>query len=356
MKKIKIAIIGCGRIANSAHIPAYLKNENAEIKYFCDIIPEKAEKAVTDYNCGIAITDYHIALNDPEIDAVSICAHTNMHYQISIDAMRAGKDVLSEKPVGRTYKEACEMLEVEKETGKLLVIGVVNRFNHYVNKIRELVQSGVLGDVYHTYVSFRSSRAIPGLGGEFTTKAVSGGGVLMDWGVHFIDLVMYVLGDPAIKNVSGNTYSKMAQPMSKYVYENMWAEDTKDIENGTNDVEDYVTALIRTENNTTITLNGCWAENMFEKNQMYIDFLGDNAGIRLTYCGNYKLFSVKDGKLTTEIGEEVEENMYENEINAFVDAVISPKKLQNDISYVIRTAQILQGINDSAEVGHEISF
>ena len=73
MEKIKVAVIGCGTIANSAHIPSYMNCEEAEIKYFCDIIPERATAAVEKYGCGIAITDYHDALNDPEVTAVSVC-------------------------------------------------------------------------------------------------------------------------------------------------------------------------------------------------------------------------------------------------------------------------------------------
>ena len=87
---MKVAVIGCGTIANAAHIPSYMNNPEAEIKYFCDIIPERAEAAVEKYGCGTAITDYHIALNDPEIEAVSVCTPNNMHPTISIDAMRAG--------------------------------------------------------------------------------------------------------------------------------------------------------------------------------------------------------------------------------------------------------------------------
>ena len=94
MSKIKVAVIGCGTIANAAHIPSYMKiQDKVEIKYFCDIIPERAEKAVKDYGCGTAITDYHVALNDPEVQAVSVCTPNYMHCQISCDAMRAGKDV-----------------------------------------------------------------------------------------------------------------------------------------------------------------------------------------------------------------------------------------------------------------------
>ena len=253
MRKTKVAVIGCGTIANSAHIPAYCKNEKAEIKYFCDIIPEKAEKCVEKYGCGIAVTDYRQVLADPEVEAVSVCTPNNVHPTITMDALRAGKHVLCEKPAARTYAEALEMQKVQHETGRVLNIGVVNRFNTAVNEIKKLISAGELGEVYHVYVSFRAHRSIPGLGGAFTTKAIAGGGTLIDWGVHYLDIVMYCTGDPMPKTVSGTAYSRLGVDMPNYVYRSMWAKDTKDL-NGTYDVDDFVTGFIRTEG-PTISLN-----------------------------------------------------------------------------------------------------
>ena len=113
MDKIKVAVIGCGTIANAAHIPSYMNNSDVEIKYFCDIIPERAEAAVKQYGCGIAIVDYHEALNDPEVEAVSVCTPNKAHTTITIDALRAGKHVLCEKPAARTYAEAKMMQDVQ---------------------------------------------------------------------------------------------------------------------------------------------------------------------------------------------------------------------------------------------------
>ena len=275
---MKVAIIGCGTIANHAHIPAYMKNPDAEIKYFCDLIPERAEKAVQDYGCGTAITDYHVALNDPEIEAVSVCTPNYAHPTIAIDALRAGKNVLCEKPAARTLPEVLEMQRVQHETGKVLNIGVVNRFNDSVNLIKQFIDSGELGEVFHVYVSFRAHRSIPGLGGAFTTKAIAGGGALIDWGVHYLDIVMYCCGDPKPLTVSGEAFCKLGKDMKNYVYKSMWAENTKDL-NGTYDVDDSVTGLIRTEG-PTITLNGAWAQNI-GVSETYIDFMGDKGGIRL---------------------------------------------------------------------------
>ena len=136
MEKVKVGVIGCGCIANAAHIPSYMKCDDAEIKYFCDIVKSKAEKAVEEYKCGSAIDDYRIILNDPEIDAVSVCTPNLMHKTIAIDALRAGKHVLCEKPAARIYSEALEMQKVQHETGKILNIGVVNRFATSVNEVR----------------------------------------------------------------------------------------------------------------------------------------------------------------------------------------------------------------------------
>ena len=353
---MKVAVIGCGTIANSAHIPVYLKNEEAEIKYFCDIIPERAQAAVEKYGCGIAITDYHEILNDPEIEAVSVCTPNNMHAPISIDFLRAGKNVLCEKPAARTYEEAKTMQDAQHETGKTLNIGVVNRFNDSVNMIKDYIDSGKLGEVYHVVVHFRAHRSIPGLGGAFTTKAIAGGGALIDWGVHYLDIVMYCMGDPAPKTVSGETYCKLGLEMGNYAYEGMWAGPTK--KDGIYDVDDSVSALIRTEG-PVISLEGAWAQNIGVQ-ETYIDFIGDKGGIRLNYGGNFTYYSATPGG---EHGALIEyspkyemRNHFQNEINAFVDCVKSGEKLPSHIDTFIITQKIMQAIYDSAEKHCELTL
>jgi len=350
---MKVAVIGCGTIANSAHIPSYMNNPEAEIVYFCDIIPERAEAAVEKYGCGQAITDYHVALNDPAIEAVSVCTPNNMHPIITMDALRAGKNVLCEKPAARTYAEVLEMQKVQHETGKVLNIGVVNRFNTAVNLIKQYIDSGKLGEVFHVYASFRSHRSIPGLGGAFTTKAIAGGGALIDWGVHYLDIVMYCCGDPAPVTVTGEAFCKLGVDMPNYVYKKMWAEDTKNL-NGTYDVDDSVTGMIRTSG-PTITFNGAWAQNIGEQDT-YIDFMGDKGGIRLTYGSTFKVYTAENGALVEYVPELKARNHFQNEINAFLDCIETRQKLPSHIDTVIITAKIMQAIYDSAQSHREIVF
>lgn len=347
----KVAVIGCGTIANSAHIPAYMKNADVHIVYFCDILPERAQAAVEKYGCGTAIEDYRQALADPAIDAVSVCTPNNVHAQISIDAMRAGKHVLCEKPAARTLCEALEMQRVQHETGMTLNIGVVNRFNEAVGRIKQYVDQGKLGEVYHVSVSFRASRSIPGLGGPFTTKAIAGGGALIDWGVHLLDIVMFCCGDPTPRTVSGETFSKLGNPIEDYVYSQMWAGPP--VVGGTYDVEESVTALVRTEG-PVISLHGAWAQNIGER-EMLIDFMGDKGGIRLRYGGDFTLYTTENGALISYTPEYETDNMFEREINAFIRCIETGEKLASHIDKAIITATILQGIYDSAEKHAEIT-
>ncbi len=351
MAKIKVGVIGCGTIANAAHIPSYMNCEDAEIKYFCDIIPERAQAAVEKYGCGIAVTDYHEVLADPEITAISVCTPNKMHPIISIDALHAGKHVLCEKPAARTYKEALTMQAAQHETGLTLNIGVVNRFNTAVNEIKKLIDAGELGEVYHVYVSFRAHRSIPGLGGAFTTKEIAGGGALIDWGVHYLDIVMYCTGDPQPVTVSGKAFSKLGVDMKNYVYESMWAENTKNV-NGTYDVDDSVTAFVRTAG-PTISINGAWAQNI-GVSETYIDFLGTKAGIRLQYGGDFTVYGTKDGKLISYKPEYESTPMFQNEINAFVRCVQTGEKLPSHIDRNILTSKLMQGIYDSSDCGREV--
>lgn len=354
MKKFKVAVIGCGNIAHGGHIPAYMAlKEEAEIKYFCDIIKEKADKCVEQYGCGTAIQDYRDALSDPEIDAVSVCVPNYMHSVIAIDAMRAGKHVLCEKPAARTYAEALEMQRVQHETGVVLNIGVVTRFHKGVEAVRRLIESGELGRIYHVFINFRSHRSIPGIGGAFTTKELSGGGVLIDWGVHRIDQVLYMVGDPEPVSVSAAVFSELGRDIPEYHYRSMWSEDTRDV-NGTFDVDESCTALVRTTG-PVISLEGAWAQNI-EEDEQYLDFMGTKAGVRLTYCGGYKLYTYKDGEFKKEEPELENGSMFTDEIAAFFDCIRTGKKARSHIDYAIKTSMILQGAYDSSDKGREVVF
>ncbi len=351
MNKKVIAVIGCGRIANNAHFPAFAKMENIRVKYACDIILEKAEQLKENFPfIESVIEDYKIALNDPEVDAVFVLTPNYAHYTITMDALKAGKHVFCEKPITVNYELSCEMAEEAHKQGKILNIGVCNRYHKSVEMLEQLNREGKFGNIYHVYCSFRSCRSIPGLGGAFTTKSQSGGGVLIDWGVHFLDLILYILGSPKLKNLTCDAYSELAKDMKEYKYWDMWAEDTADIENGTNDVEDFITGHVRTDK-ASISFNGAWAQNIM-KDEMYIDFLGDKCGARLTYGGK---FEICDGSTLEAIVPEYDiPDMYLCEDNDFINSITTNEKNRNHIDNILESAKLLDALYQSADKKGEV--
>lgn len=353
MKTTVIAIIGCGRIARNAHFPAISKLDDVRIKYACDIIEEKAVQIKADFpKVENVITDYKVALADPEVEAVYVLTPNYAHYVITMDALKAGKHVFCEKPITVNYALSCEMAEEAKKQNKRLAIGVCNRYHRSVEMLKTYNDEGKFGNIYHIYCSFRSFRSIPGLGGAFTDKSQSGGGVLIDWGVHFFDLIMYILGDAKLKSVTCDAYSEMAKDMSAYKYKSMWAEETKDVENGVNDVDDFITGYIRTDKGT-ISFNGAWAQNI-PNHEMLVDFLGDKAGARLDYG---KKFVFTDGATLESSTPDYElANMYEDESRGFIDSINNGTPNRSDIDRVLETAKLLEALYKSAELKKEITF
>lgn len=352
MENIKtIAVVGCGRIANGAHLPALNKMENVRIKYACDLIIEKAEAAKRDYEkVENAITDYKIALADEEVEVVYVLTPNYAHYTVTMDAIKAGKHVFCEKPITVNYALSKEMADAANAAGVMLNIGVCNRYHKSVEMLEELNREGRFGNIYHVYCSFRNFRCIPGLGGAFTTKSQSGGGVLIDWGVHFLDLILYILGGAKLKNLTCDAYCEMAKDMKSYKYEGMWAEDTADIENGTNDVDDFITGHVRTDK-ASISFNGAWAQNI-NHNEMFIDFLGDKAGARLSYGGKFEIY---DGATLETIAPEYDiPDMYFREDVAFLESIDTGVKNRNHIDNILESAKLLDALYQSAEKKQEV--
>ena len=339
--------------APKTNFPALSELEDVRIKYACDVIEEKAQAAKEKFpKIENVITDYNVALNDKEIDAVYVLTPNYAHYTITMDALQAGKHVFCEKPITVNYKLSCEMAAEAERQNKMLNIGVCNRYHKSVEMLREMAEKGEFGNIYHVYCSFRSFRSIPGLGGAFTDKAQSGGGVLIDWGVHFLDLILYILGGAKLKNVTCDAYCEMAKDMKAYKYEYMWSENTSDVENGTNNVDDFISGYVRTDK-ASISFNGAWAQNV-NKEEMFIDFLGDKGGARLNYGGKFTFWS---GETLNSIEPDYEiPNMYLCEDKAFIKSIKTGVKDKNNIKYVLESAKLLDALYTSSENKKEIEF
>ena len=175
--------------------------------------------------------------------------------------------------------------------------------------------------------------------------------MLIDWGVHYLDIVMYCMDDPKPMTVSAKAFSKLGVDMKNYVYESMWSENTKNL-NGVYDVDDFVTGFVRTSG-PTITFNGAWAQNI-GISETYIDFLGTKAGARLQYGSDFTVYTTACGGLVSLKPKFTPNAHFQAEIDSFVRCIRTGEKLPSHIDKAIITATMMQAMYDSSEQNKEI--
>ncbi|NBX25430.1 MAG: gfo/Idh/MocA family oxidoreductase [Planctomycetes bacterium] len=195
-----------------------------------------------------------------DIDGVVIAVPNDLHEAIAVQALQAGKHVLLEKPMATSVAACDRILAASRRAGRQVQVGFVCRRLPAVEMATALRAAGRLGRIYHAKASLYRRRGVPGLGGWFTTKARSGGGPLIDLGVHLIDAVLEVMGRPIVLHASGAVYANFGCRMKDYAFTHMWAGPPR--LDGACDVEDHATALLRCEGGVTIEVNATWAMNV----------------------------------------------------------------------------------------------
>ncbi|MEG0767821.1 MAG: Gfo/Idh/MocA family oxidoreductase, partial [Clostridia bacterium] len=206
MEKLRIGVIGTGSISH-VHLEGYRKNPHVEIYALCDINDEALQRRAKEYGVTRLYHDCEEMLKLPELDAVSVCTWNVAHAPCAIAALNAGKHVLCEKPMAMNAAQAREMEEAAKRNGKLLMIGFVRRFGNDCAILKDLIEKDRFGELYYAKATYLRRKGSPG--GWFGDKARSGGGPLIDLGVHVIDLTRYLLGNPLPVSVYGATFHKL---------------------------------------------------------------------------------------------------------------------------------------------------
>ena len=193
MKKIKWGVIGCGGIADRRTPPGMMLSDKAELLAVMDANGEAAEACKEKYGAKYAFTKYEDVLSVPEIEAVYIASPVFFHKEQAIAAAKAKKHILLEKPVALTVSDAEEIKKACEENGVKISIGFLMRFHGYHQKIKEIIAEGKIGEI----VSMRGQFTCwyPDIEGAWRHKnATSGGGALVDMGIHVIDLIHYITG------------------------------------------------------------------------------------------------------------------------------------------------------------------
>ncbi len=350
MKKLSVAIVGCGGIATNTHLPILKEMELTDVTAICDINPAKL--APFEEKVGHPVekfTDYREMLKKTKLDSVHVCTPNYVHAEISCAALDAGANVLCEKPDAMTGAEAEAMKAARDRSGKVLMVMRNNRFLDASDVVRSLIAEGKTGELYTGRCGWIRRRGIPGAGGWFTTKAQSGGGPLIDLGVHFIDLAMHFMGSPKPVAVSGCTYRKFQNSTISDSVHSAFGEKK---ENGTFDVEDLAIGLIRFADGRSLQIEFSWASNI-EQEMNFVELRGEKMGFSI-HNDALTLYGEEGGHLTNttvRVGQNFGHMRY---IHHYYDVLTKGAKPIYDITEGIDMIRILNAMYESAETGREI--
>jgi len=314
-KKLKVGIIGAGAIG-TVHANAYAATGEVDLVALCDVDEAKLTKLGEAQKVKRRFADYRELL-DTDVEAVSICVGNALHKEMAVAALKAGKHVLLEKPMALNAAEAGEIVAGAERAEGVLQIGMARRQMPAAQVLREYVERGLLGEIYHMRAFLVRRRGIPGLGGWFTTKAASGGGPLIDLGVHWFDMAMWLSGQWKPTSVSAKCYAKFGRNMREYRYVRMWAGPPK--LDGVCDVEDYSTGLVRFGESATMVFDIAWAAN--SEGESFVEILGAKGGARVVGRAPLTILTEHEGRLadiTPKFNEKV--NHFEVQAAKFVSA------------------------------------
>lgn len=329
------------------HAQAVRATKGAALYACADLDEERREKFEKEYASEKSYAEYEKLLGDKNVDAAVICLPNFLHFPASLAALESGKHVLCEKPPTLNAAEMIVLREEARKRGLLYYFSRQFRFSPDMRLARSLVEQGRLGKIYYAKATFVRSRGIPvGLGNWFTEKKRSGGGALIDIGIHALDAVWYLMGTPRPIAVTAQVFQNFAHLVKVPVF----------------DVDDAAFGFIRFDNGAVVQLETSWAGNLtddipprqyFGQELSNSELYGTKASIRLKPLG---LFEDRDGKLVSVPVEAKpdEANGFDLQMRNFVEAIRGEAKPVNDVDQAVALMEMIDGIYASSELGREV--
>ena len=356
-KKLKIGIIGTGGIARQ-HLRSLLRlSDQVEIVGGSDIVKGKA-RAFFD---RAELKDVKAFDNNDELlklglDGVCVCTYNTTHAECTIAAIKSGAHVLCEKPMSVTLEDAIAMYKCAKEHKKILTVGFQPRYDPNMDLVREIVGSGVLGEIYYIQTGGGRRRGIPG--GTFIRKELAGVGALADIGCYSLDMVLSAIGYPKPLTVS-------AYASSRFGTNPKYCSDAKNF-----DVDDFSVALIRLEGDIALDFRMSWAMHMDSMGDTM--FFGTEAGLKIKPAGTDTgwggawdgtigpifMYSDVEGQLSETsipLRQPSNERFY-NKVKAFCDAIVNGTGAPIPTIQSVYNQAIVDGIYRSSQAGKEVEI
>jgi predicted dehydrogenase len=347
-RKVRVGIAGTGGIARSVHIPGFQKlADRVELVSAFDIAPERVAATGKEFGIPNVFTSYEAMLAGPALDAVAICTPPNAHVPLAVQAFDHGLHVLCEKPAALTAAGAVEMVRAAKQADRILMIGFQHRFSRAEKAMKRVIAAGELGEIYYGRAQALRRRGIPGWG-LFTNKAISGGGPMLDIGVHILDQTIHLLGNPTPVSVFGSTFQKLG---TRPGFNSFGPWDPEKFE-----VEDFATASIKFAGGATLLLEASWALNI-PASVHNVLLCGTEGGAELNPL---RIFTERHGMLfdmtLPEGGARGTENPHDEKIAHFIECIEQGRQPITTPGEIVNVALILDAVYQSAEAGRSVEI
>ncbi len=346
---LKVGVIGVGGIART-HYPGWKSSPDAELVALADINAEILNKVADDHEVERRYDKIEDLLADKDIDIIDVCTPSSYHAPLSIAALEAGKHVICEKPLAPTPDEIRKMIATRDKSGKLLMTAQHFRFKGNTNALKDEIDSGALGDIYHARSWLLRRSGVPARE-SFLMKKHAGGGPCIDIGVHILDLTLWMMGNPKPDTVSGVTQDRLSKQPGAF---SSWSR--KEIP-PVMDVEEFASGFVRFKNGATLNLEVSWLLHHGAGEDMQMWLYGDRGGAH--YPSNQLFSSNNETKqlLTTklELGAD-KMKPHALECMAFAEAIANGKPSPVPAEQSLDVQVILDGLYQSAAQGREISL
>ena len=347
--KLRCAVIGAGGIGLD-HLHSLATCHRAAAVAVAESSPQRAREACARHNIPRCYADYRELLEQPDIDAVVVALPNHLHASVAIEALKARKHVLLEKPMATSAKEAARILETAKTNKRTLMVAHHFRFNRHTQVARMAIDRGDLGEVYHVRAFWLRRSGIPRIGSWFTQKQSAGGGSFMDLGVHLLDTSLHLLKEFEVATASAQVYSKFG---TRGLGETDWGRSEIDPKRPF-DVEDYAVVLLRLKSGRSVTLEAGWACFQNHEHREYgIDLFGTNAGLSLYPARLFR--NNLDSQETIQFNAS-KVTYPEDRVHHFVNCVLDGKKLLVPPEESLKVQQVLDAVYASASSGREVKL
>ena len=345
-RELRFGIIGTGW-PGQQHAIALAAIPDVQLRSCADSNLERLQSFAETYHPESSFEDYQQLLGDRDLDAAIICLPNFLHFPASLAALEAGKHVFCEKPPTMNAAEMKVLRDEAASRGLIYFFGRQFRFTPAVRTARDIIAEGRLGKIYRARATWIRSRGIPaGIGLWFTDKKRSGGGALIDIGVHALDTAWFLMGTPRPISISAKVFRNFAELVKVPVF----------------DVEDEAHAFIRFANDAIVELETSWAANLTDDTPIGPEWVGreSNNCVLFGTKGTLRLkpltlFEDENGKLVTvPLESRYRENSFEMQLRNFADAIRGRAPAINNAEQAFELMEMIDGIYASSELGREV--